>query len=240
MSGTGVSKLVIPDSYKNVHFLWDMNYLEEVEVNAPDLTLKYFLSDCPNLKSAVLNVRSIESNVFFDCDNLKLLKIKSAEGIACDAFCDLPSLSEVTLPENLRYIGQDAFTDTSVTELIIPKSVEIVGALKNPYIYKGEIIDPLTADCIKIADDDCVIKSYYDCEAHLFAIANGCRFSPLDDMQYGDVNDDGAFNISDVAAFQKWMLAVPDTKFENWKAADFCADGRLDILDLCLMKRQLI
>lgn len=140
LSDTGVSKLVIPDNYKNVHFFSDMDYLEKIEVNAPELTLKNFLSDCPNLKSAVLNVKSIEDNVFFGCDDLKSLEIKSAEGISYNAFSDLLSLSKVTFPENLRYIGQDAFTNTSVTELVIPKSVE-VGALKNPYIYKGEIID---------------------------------------------------------------------------------------------------
>ncbi len=38
----------------------------------------------------------------------------------------------------------------------------------------------------------------------------------------GDCNNDGAFNISDVVLLQKWLLAVPDTHFENWKAADMC------------------
>jgi len=39
---------------------------------------------------------------------------------------------------------------------------------------------------------------------------------------------------------QKWLLAVPDTHLANWKAANFCYDDRLDVFDLCLMKRQLI
>ncbi|MBO5382842.1 MAG: dockerin type I repeat-containing protein, partial [Ruminococcus sp.] len=56
----------------------------------------------------------------------------------------------------------------------------------------------------------------------------------------GDVNDDGAFNVSDVVLLQKWLLAVPDTHLANWKAADFCEDDRLDVFDLCLMKRALI
>lgn len=56
----------------------------------------------------------------------------------------------------------------------------------------------------------------------------------------GDVNDDGDFNVSDVVLLQKWLLAVPDTHLANWKAADFCEDERLDVFDLCLMKRELI
>lgn len=56
----------------------------------------------------------------------------------------------------------------------------------------------------------------------------------------GDVNNDGEFTVADVVLLQKWLLAVPDTKLENWKAADLCDDGVLDVFDLCLMKRMLV
>ena len=56
----------------------------------------------------------------------------------------------------------------------------------------------------------------------------------------GDVNADGEFNVSDLVLLQKWLLAVPDTKLADWKAADFCKDDRLDVFDLCLMRRELI
>ena len=56
----------------------------------------------------------------------------------------------------------------------------------------------------------------------------------------GDVNEDGEFNISDVVLLQKWLLAVPNTELKNWKAADFCTDKRLNVFDLCLMKRELL
>ena len=60
------------------------------------------------------------------------------------------------------------------------------------------------------------------------------------DIIMGDVNDDGAFNVSDVVMLQKWILNVPDTNLANWSAANFCEDDRLDVFDLCLMKRALI
>ena len=56
----------------------------------------------------------------------------------------------------------------------------------------------------------------------------------------GDVNGDGTFGIADVIMLQKWILGVPNTKLLNWKAADFCEDDKLDIFDLCLMKKALI
>ncbi len=56
----------------------------------------------------------------------------------------------------------------------------------------------------------------------------------------GDVNDDGDFNISDLVLLQKWLLAVPEVHLANCKAADLCEDGRLDVFDLCLMRRELL
>lgn len=56
----------------------------------------------------------------------------------------------------------------------------------------------------------------------------------------GDCNGDGNFGVSDVVLLQKWLLAVSDVHFADWKAADFCDDDKLDVFDLCLMKRALI
>ena len=56
----------------------------------------------------------------------------------------------------------------------------------------------------------------------------------------GDVNADGIFNIADVVLLQKWLLNVPDIKIENWKVGDVCEDGRIDIFDLCFMRKMLI
>ena len=56
----------------------------------------------------------------------------------------------------------------------------------------------------------------------------------------GDVNADGEFNVSDLVLLQKWLLAVPNTKLADWKAADLCNDDRLDVFDLCLMRKALL
>ncbi|MBR2088477.1 MAG: polysaccharide deacetylase family protein [Oscillospiraceae bacterium] len=56
----------------------------------------------------------------------------------------------------------------------------------------------------------------------------------------GDVNADGKFDVADVVLLQKWLLAVPNTKLPDWKTADFCQDNKLDVFDLCLMKRALL
>lgn len=56
----------------------------------------------------------------------------------------------------------------------------------------------------------------------------------------GDVNGDGRFGISDVILLQKWLLNASDTELAEWEEADFCMDNKLDVFDLCLMKRELL
>lgn len=56
----------------------------------------------------------------------------------------------------------------------------------------------------------------------------------------GDVNADGTFSVADVVLLQKWILAVPDTALDDWKAADLYEDDKLNVLDLCMMKRLLL
>lgn len=56
----------------------------------------------------------------------------------------------------------------------------------------------------------------------------------------GDVNADGVFNVADLVLLQKWLLNVPDVALANWSAGDICKDNRLDVFDLCAMRKLLI
>lgn len=54
----------------------------------------------------------------------------------------------------------------------------------------------------------------------------------------GDVNGDGTTSVLDVVMLQKWLLNKGD--LTNWEAADLCQDGRIDVFDLCLLKKALL
>ena len=56
----------------------------------------------------------------------------------------------------------------------------------------------------------------------------------------GDVNGDREFSISDFVLLKKWLLAAPDTELVDWKAADLCEDDKIDVFDLCLMRKALL
>ena len=69
---------------------------------------------------------------------------------------------------------------------------------------------------------------------------SGEAVEPVKNWILGDVNDDGSLTVADVVILQKWLLAVPYTEFSDWTAADVCRDNRLNVFDLCLIKRLLI
>lgn len=56
----------------------------------------------------------------------------------------------------------------------------------------------------------------------------------------GDVNNDGQLTVTDIVLLQKWLVSIPNVRLNNWQAADLYMDGRLNILDLCIMKRLLL
>ena len=56
----------------------------------------------------------------------------------------------------------------------------------------------------------------------------------------GDCTADGVFDVLDVIALQKWLLAAEDAALADCQAADLNGDDCLDVFDLALMKRLLI
>lgn len=60
---------------------------------------------------------------------------------------------------------------------------------------------------------------------------------PAGDKVIGDVNVDGIFSMADIVMMQKWLVNAGD--ITDRTAGDLCADGRLNVFDLCVMKQLL-
>ncbi|MBR5683767.1 MAG: discoidin domain-containing protein [Ruminococcus sp.] len=54
----------------------------------------------------------------------------------------------------------------------------------------------------------------------------------------GDVNGDGAFSAADLVTMQHFLLG--SGRLANWKNGDLCQDNRIDVFDLCIMRKLLI
>ncbi len=106
--------------------------------------------------------------------------------------------------------------------------------------------------CYLASDLQAVLDSYGVGYMDLYTIMVRSPWSPLTVTQVdlltknesvsvrGDVNLDGAFNVTDVIALQKYLLAVPQAALQSCENGDLNADGRLDTFDLCRMKRELL
>lgn len=95
--------------------------------------------------------------------------------------------------------------------------------------YTDSSLTPLTTYYYKID----YINRFYTGTSEVLSITTGK--SNVD----GDCNADGSFSIADVVILQNWLLGR-DVKLKDWRAADLCKDERLDVFDLCLMRRLLI
>ncbi len=69
------------------------------------------------------------------------------------------------------------------------------------------------------------------------ALSIQANFMESEEKIRGDVNADGAFNTADAVMLQKWL--VNNGNIVDADAADLCKDGKLNVFDLCVMKREL-
>lgn len=61
-----------------------------------------------------------------------------------------------------------------------------------------------------------------------------------EDIEYGDVNNDGKVNSIDYALLQRYLLEIVDENAVNLKASDLNADGRVNSTDYSILKAYLI
>lgn len=117
------------------------------------------------------------------------------------------------------------------------KVIDAANPLENDYF----VVDTSEFDSSKTGTYDVKISLTVEaCQKWWYCYPAKISVTVLDKIVEGDVNTDGKFDISDVVLLQKWLLGVSDVTLPNWKAADFCEDEKLNVLDLCMMKRKLV
>lgn len=235
---TGITKLVISGNIKYLGRLFDLQYLTDLTIDSPELIMQNVVVNCPELKNVSLNIKEMRYKSFPFCPELENVNITGAEKISSYAFEDCENLKSVTLPENLEIIGQKVFANTALTEITIPKNTRVIGAVSQSYedYWADEIIDTLKITDGNIVDNNCVIKGYYNTEAHKYALANKLHFYSLDEnISYGDVNNDGNITVADAVGLQKYILGNGSAGFE----ADMNRDGIIDVFDMILMRKEL-
>ena len=157
----------------------------------------------------------------------KTISIKIVKRITDIQISEMNSVNEAinTLVESENYtLASFEEKSSMVYELLV--NLSECGTEEYPY----SLIFP---DSINFTGKTYVFK--YSC-----GVLGGVSITDPFETVEGDVNNDGTFTIADVVLLQKWILTKPDATLKNWKAGDLCEDGKLNVLDLCMMKRKLV
>ncbi len=160
--------------------------------------------------------------------------IKDSKGICFKVCASKPTFSELSVSTNTVGIGEQIeFNSKSDNANTFWIGIDHNG---ERYLTEEMVNGKLICTFDEIGDYTAYVTSsnkfgYVDSKLIRFTVYSSIS---------GDCNNDGEFSVSDVVMLQKWLLADPSAKLTNWKAADLCKDDKLDVFDLCLMKRILI
>ena len=134
---------------------------------------------------------------------------------------EILALHQFSFGTNIR------FGDSYTGPIFLPKN--------NPCIYNDSYLPGFykSADAFSIISKDQPEITYYDNSSMDIVFR-------IKIEAYGDVNGDGGFTVADLVRFEKMLLTGEGNEYDHWYDADFCVDGKLDVFDLCIMRKKLI
>ena len=243
MHGIGISKCSADGSIKEVSTLISYPF-HSGSTNATGASVGGFELSTNNIIIAANSIdQSLDSYPYGQRNILLSIATKNLKNPKTVWLTNYSENSGVTVrtPQIIKY-GSELFLimwEETSSNTKVTKAVSVDGN-GNTLSNICTLNYPLS-DCQPNYMSDGYIRWYVSngTETTLYAI-DPFRLSDYAMNIIGDVNADGEFNVSDVVLLQKWLLAVPNTHLPNWKAGNFCEDDRLDVFDLCLMKRLLI
>lgn len=136
----------LPEGAKEIReraFESNSNLLEVYIPDSVEVIGKNAFSGCQMLQYIVLpGVVRIEEYAFEGCTNMKKVILNNTlTYIGNDAFSYDRALKEIELPDSLITIGDHAFNDTGITNLTIPDNVQYIGAFAIPSDAVTETVD---------------------------------------------------------------------------------------------------
>lgn len=186
-------------------------------------------------------VTELKLDTFSDCIDLKRVTIPgTVEVIDSSVFAGCINLESVTLQDGVQSIGTQAFLDChALKSITLPASVKMLQSCA--FGFQSQMPGQEGYDDIQMLkeSEDFTIYGYPYTAAEVYAAEYGFPFSEPADAPApvpGDVNCDGSFRISDIVLFQKWLVNTPGIELKKPETADWNADGKLNAIDLSLMK----
>ena len=197
---------------------------------------------CSSLTSVTVpkSVATIGNNVFYNCTGLTSATVNSQK-ISNYMFQDCKALKNVTLGDNVEWVGEKAFHGCfSLKSVTIPKSVKYIGDRAFGFYYSVIGAQYQSAPYDKYF----TIRGYKNTVAELYAKENGFIFTALDtsdtESKPGDADGDGQITPMDVTVVQYYFSRITtQANEETLMYADIDKNGRLEVIDTTWLLRYL-
>lgn len=181
------------------------------------------------LKTAIIEdgATAVLDSLFNDAEYLTEVTIpNTVKSIGEYAFNFCVRLEGVTLPDGLTEIGKCAFRNCdSMKSITIPKTVTSMGEKAVGYEYSSVVYG-------------FVINGYENTTAQTYAINNKITFNAIKEepVLVGDTDNDGKIDVSDVTYLQMYLAgestSIDISNTADFKRADANDDGKVDVSDV--------
>lgn len=171
----------------------------------------------------------INDYAFQNCQKLNELTLRDkVEYIGVGCFEGCTGLNSIRLSHALQEIDDFAFLECGLKKLIVPKSVERIGAYAVGFSGKSysEVFTPVSGF---------TLYGFRDTAAEAYAEEYGVTFAALDDI-LGDADSDGSVNVADATLVQKYSADLAKPHNEDYIRADVNGDDAIDVTDATLIQ----
>lgn len=217
LQGSGLSGTI---SLKDINMgrgvFSDCTQITEVVADTSDIGCEAF-KNCAGLKSAILNVKSIEEFAFSGCTALEDVQLNGCVAIMGKAFMGCSSLYEMVVPNSVTTMGNKCIGYLSEDEQ--QEEFAVVGKR-----YTSEAYDYANLHNMTFIDE-----SEFDAEAR----------KEEREYKFADVNNDGVVSIADAVKLQSWLVKK-DTQIEEGMNLDVNRDGCINVFDEIILKRKVM
>lgn len=164
-------------------------------------------------------------------------ELKGAEILrtACDSKAFTDTISEFTAGEDITvYIAADTRLESTPQWLSEWTKTDFSATSSNDVTFNVYKKNFKSGEKIALGSNG---QSAY-CVNYTVLVKEEQKVPPVPEKITGDVNADGAFNISDFIALQKYLVGLE--KLDAPESGDVCKDERLNIFDFSVMKQMLM
>ncbi len=137
--GTAAEKIVIPEKVTVLNQNWHKTNASSVNSKTRCIVYNQFITEIPvqgslnalqvvSIKGDVTTIAgSSSSGAFYGCKKLGYIQLpKTIKSIGQGAFYNCYSIVRLYFPEGLETIGKEAFANHSLTEIVIPTTVNVI------------------------------------------------------------------------------------------------------------------